>query len=277
MAVGTSTSYFSNAIVGQPMVGVDIDVHQVDLTPKYQVGFGFIRADGNRYRYCHFGADVNRALVVSQNMTESNSTTPELHIGSTVANLTRPEGQIIDANAIGSHYIQCSLTAVAHQFAGAYATVASGTGAGYTYRIKDNTVTGSPKLGESLLNLYKPIVVAVDSNTGFTIAGSPYSNVETSDTTDRIPIGVTVAGVSDTNFAWVCTKGVTTVLNDANAISTGGANAYLSTTTTGTVQYSSTLGVTGATGSGLSIVPLIGRFVIGGSSGAYSTIIASLE
>ena len=267
MPVSTSTNYFSNAIIGVPQVGADIDVHQVDLTPRFQVGFGFERADGNKYRYCHFGADTNRGLLVSQDMNETNVKTPIIHVGSTVANNTRPEGEIIDPNAIGSHYIQCSMTAVAHQFAGAYASVASATGLGYTYRVKDNTATGTPKAGEIYLELYKPIVVAVDSNTGFQVVGSLYSDLEGMTTTDRIAAGATVSGVSDTNYAWICTKGVTSILQDAS-IGTDGLVAYSSTNTTGAVSYI-------ATGALLSRE--VGQFIIAATAANYSVVKLELE
>ena len=266
MAVSTSTNYFSNAIIGVPQVGTDIDVHQVDLTPHFQVGFGFSRADGNQYRYCQFGADANRGLLVAQNAGESNVKTPIIHVGATVANNTRPEGEIIDPNAIGSHYIQCSMTAVAHQFAGAYASVASATGLGYTYRVKDNTATGTPKAGEVYLNLYKPLIVAVDSNTGFQVVGSPYSDVEPLGTTNRIAAGATVSGVSDTNYAWICTNGVTSILQDA-AIGADGAVASASSNTSGAVMYVVAPGLYRA----------VGQFIIAATASNYSVVKLELE
>ena len=69
MAV-SSSSFFSNAIVGTPQVGADIDVYGSSTSPKFAVGFGFTRADGSKYRYSHFGAATNRGLCVSTDVSE---------------------------------------------------------------------------------------------------------------------------------------------------------------------------------------------------------------
>ena len=50
MAVASNTNYYSNAIVGVPQVGSDINIHQLDSTPKFAVGYGFERADGAKFR-----------------------------------------------------------------------------------------------------------------------------------------------------------------------------------------------------------------------------------
>lgn len=278
MAVGTSTSYFSNAIIGVPQVGADVDIHQVDLTPKFAVGFGFARADGNKYRYCHFGADTNRGLVVQTQPTESHSGQPELHKGAAGSNLVKVAGETMNPSAIGSHYIQCSMTAVAHQFAGGYATITSGSGLGYTYRIKDNTVTGSPVAGEVYLQLYKPLVVAIKTNSGIAIAGCQYSNLEVCTNTGS-PIGVTVSGVSDTNYAWICTQGVTSILQDTSQKEAVGYGSpvFLSSSTAGAVRYEPNLAVVLATGTGLSIWPRVGNYVLCGTYSTYSTVALRLE
>ena len=70
MAV-SSSSYFSNSIVGQPQVGADIDIYESSTSPKYAVGFGFTRADGCKYRYAHFGATTNRGVMVSTDLSET--------------------------------------------------------------------------------------------------------------------------------------------------------------------------------------------------------------
>ena len=42
-----SAQYFSNAIVGQMQVGADVNLYRQDTAPKYAVGQGFTRGDGN--------------------------------------------------------------------------------------------------------------------------------------------------------------------------------------------------------------------------------------
>ena len=45
MAIATSANFYSNAIVGQPMAGSDIDVHERSSVARFSVGFGFIRSE----------------------------------------------------------------------------------------------------------------------------------------------------------------------------------------------------------------------------------------
>ena len=266
MAVSTD-SYFSNAIVGQPQVGADIDIHQVDLTPKYQVGFGFIRADGSKFRYGHFGADTNRGLLVATDISESSMADDD-DLGATVANLTKVAGETMNPNAIGSHYMQLTITASAQQFTGGYVTVTDDNGEGYTYRIRSNTATGDPVTGDCYLELYKPIVVAVDSNSDFSINGCKFANLEAASTTDEDVAGITCAGMSSTNYGWIQTAGIAGVLQSAGTGSVGNP-VHLSSNTSGAIAVLQSQ-------TGISIVQ-IGSLVDAGDSGGHSVINVTLE
>ena len=48
MAIATSANFYSNAIVGQPMAGSDIDVLERHSVPRFSVGYGFTRSDGKK-------------------------------------------------------------------------------------------------------------------------------------------------------------------------------------------------------------------------------------
>ncbi len=274
MAVSTS-SYFSNSIIGSPQLGADIDIYESSSNPKYAVGFGFIRADGNKYRYCHFGALSNRGTLVSTDVSESGLTKIE-NIGCTVANTTKKAGEIINPNAIGARYMQLVITATADQFAGAYLTVATGAGAGFTYRIAGNTATsaGNPVTGNIYMDLCDPIQVAIDSNSDIVIAGSAYANLEAATTTDAVPVGVTVTNNSASSYGFVTTGGVTGVLQDIT-IGTVGKPVFLSTQTAGDVMATAATLI--STSSSFFTIPIVGYLVEAGSSADYSLVYLTLE
>jgi hypothetical protein len=153
MAISTS-SYFSNAIIGEPQLGSDVDIYSVDSNPKYYVGFGFRRADGNRYRYCHFGALTGRATCVARNTTETDQ--GKVMGKWVVANLVK-NNEATNPNDAGARTMQLTLTATADQFAGAYVNITAGSGSGFTYRIAGNTANNTPVTGDIYVYLKDPI------------------------------------------------------------------------------------------------------------------------
>lgn len=268
MAV-SADSYFSNSIIGTPQVGADIDIFETSATPKYAVGFGFTRADGNKYRYVHAGALVARGTVVATDVSESNLAKIE-NVGATVAGATKKPGETLAPNVAGSRYMQLVITATANQFAGGYINVCTGSGSGYTYRIAGNTATsaGTPTTGNIYLDLKDPIASPIDSNTDIIIAGCTYANVEGATTTDAFPAGVAVTGITSTAFGWVCTRGIIGALQDIN-IGTVGRMVTLSTNTTGAIQAAGIV-----TGSNYGV---LGYLVEAGSSADYSLVYLTLE
>lgn len=270
MAISTS-SYFSNAIIGVPQIGADIDIYETSSTPKYAVGFGFTRADGNKYRYSHFGTLTGRSTVVATDVDESGHAN-KLKAGALTANLTKLAGETINPNAIGSRYAQLVVTATADQFAGAYLNIHSGTGFGFMYRIKGNDATSDVVTGNAHFELYDKIQVALDSNSEISIGGLPYANLEGATTTDAVPAGVSVNNVTADNYGWVCTHGITPALQDIT-IGTIGKPVKLSSNTTGAVSC-----VADATSSTTQMTfPLLGHIVQAGSSAGYSVIFLQLE
>jgi len=235
MAV-SANSYFSNSIIGTPQVGADIDIYDTGSSPKYAVGFGFTRADGAKYRYAHFGATTNRGVLASTDVDESNLIyTDAARMVALTANLVDVEGETITPNSIDSRYMQVTVTATADQFAGGYVSINSGTGIGFTYRIKGNTATDDPSSDDCRLELYDKIVVAIDSNSGLQLCGSRYANLEiVDDSDDRLAAGVTVTNNSSSGYGWVQTRGVATVLQDAT-LPTTGDTVYVSSNTDGAI------------------------------------------
>lgn len=270
MAVSTS-SYFSNSIIGVPQVGADIDIYETSSSPKYALGFGFTRADGNKYRYAHFGALSNRGTLVAVDVSESGATKIE-NIGAVLANRSTQDN--ILSNAIDSRYLQLVITATADQFAGGYITITTGAGSGFTYRIKGNTATSAnnPVTGNVLVELHDKVVVAIDSNSDIVIAGCPYANLEGITTTDQVPAGVTVTNNTAASYGWIQTTGMIGVLQDIT-IGTIGRNVTVSSNTTGAVSAINS----STSPTALNLQPLVGYIVEAGSSADYSIIYLTLE
>ena len=268
----SNTNYYSNAIIGTPMAGADIDLYASNSAPKFQVGFGFTRADGNKYRYCQFGDICNRSTVVAP-VTSVSDQANLLKAGALVANLTAQGNESMNPNAIGSRYAQLLVSASANQFAGAYLTVHSGTGFGFSYRIKGNDTVGAKVSGNTFFNLYDPIQVALDSNSEISITGCRYTGLTpcAGQTATAICVsGVTVSNNSANSYGWICTGGVTPALQDAS-IAASGREVYVSTTTAGAVA-----GYANIQGSNPAFAT-IGYMLEPGTSANYSVIFLRLE
>jgi hypothetical protein len=231
-------NYFNNAIVGTPQVGNDVEVHESHKTPRYALGTKYERQDGSVFRYAQFGADTAAGELVSADLSET-STADTDNSCIAPASAVAVAGENIQPGDIGSHYVEVTLAAItADQFAGAYFVTTDDTGEGYTYRIKGNTATDNPASGNIRIELYKPIVVAVDATTDFAIQGSPYNNVEAATSTDFAASGVAMSAITiaDAAYGWVCTKGVIGILQDG-AITAG--NAVIVGTVAGSVAVAS--------------------------------------
>lgn len=277
MAVSTS-SYFSNSIIGTPGLGADIDIYESSTNPKYAVGFGFTRADGNKYRYCHFGALSNRGNIVSTDASESSQTSTVLNVAPTGTNNVLRAGETLRANYAGARYMQLLVTATADQFAGGYITVISGSGTGYTYRIAGNTATSDnvPTTGHIFMDLFDPIQTPLGTDSDITICGSPYANLEPSDGDSALigtPVGVTVTGNSAASYGWICTHGVIGALTAA-PVATPGDWVAVSTSTAGAVIA---LNQDSATNTTFAFSPMVGYFINPASATAYSQVYLTIE
>ena len=242
MAIATSTNYYNSAIVGQPMAGADIDVHDRHITPHYAIGFGFQRADGNMFRYVQYGAAVVAGALVGNVATNTNlaSTNALVVLSSTALAIA---GELLKPGMAGSRFVEITLATVANdQFAGGYLVTTKDTGIGYTYRIKGNSATGYPAATTSFqMELYEKIKVAMDNTTDIAIAAPKYANLAANtfvQGTAANIVGVAMAAASTDNYGWVCTKG------RVGAIGTGdtgiGNVAALSLTTGCYEQYVTT-------------------------------------
>lgn len=217
MAV-THTNYFTNAIVGQPMAGNDVDIFASDALPKLALGTRYVRGDGNTYVYSHFGASAPCGAVVSTDKSESHLS--GVNAFTAPATAGKPPFENINMGAIGSHYILGNLTIKENQLAGGYLTVYGNTGLGLTYRVRGNTSWAGTT---SRIELYEPLHQAIDATSDIVISGCPYANLEPSLTSatgavtvDNLPVGVVTRNQSANTYGWICTKGITAVRTNGN-------------------------------------------------------------
>jgi hypothetical protein len=217
MAVDTSLG-FSNAVQGIPQVGADFDIYGQHTDPRYAIGTRITRQDGNEYVYCHFGATVNRGVLVSTDVSESSRVDSDNIIVAPASAQTTSDG------TIGNKFLEITLASVTvDQYAGGYFVTTDDTGEGYTYRIKGNTATGNPATGNFRMELYEPLQVAVDATTDFAIQGNLYANLEIATAaTDNCIAGVTCSTIATAaNCGWVQTKGVCGILTFNDDVSPG--------------------------------------------------------
>lgn len=218
----SSKARFSNAAQGFPQVGADFDPYESNSNPKWALGTMMPDQRGNVYRYVHFGAAVNAGEIVAQDFSESSqddSLTSLVDPGSAVA----IPGDNLSAGKIGSKFVEMTLSDVtADQFAGGDLLITTGTGKGFTYRIRGNTATGNPATATMRMELYKPLQSAIDATSGAMLIGSRYANCEiSSSATDNDIAGVAMNYHDADNFGWVLTKGRTLVKRDATTIAQG--------------------------------------------------------
>lgn len=206
--------YFSNAIPGAMNIGADNDIYTVDTNPKLAIGTKMERADGNVYRYAHIGSACAAGAVVGPDLSAASraySANCLIAPSSTFQQDTEITG--VYPGAIGSRFIASVVgTQVVNAFAGGYIAISSGTGLGYSYRIKGNKVTVGTA---TVIELYDPIEVAIDATADVSIAPCKYNNCLESiagSTRNSMPVGVLVVAVASTSsYAWICTKGMIAV------------------------------------------------------------------
>ena len=290
MAISTS-SYFSNSIVGLPQVaGEGVDVYATDTAPKFAIGTKFERQDGCVFRYAHFAAACTAGQVMASAASDTGYCTLSSSIISTSSTYQVPVEPVgVYPNGIGSRYIliqtaTASISAAANQYAGGYITIGAHKNdgvyvAGQTYRIRGNlvpTVSGASSLLR--FSLYDKLIATIPTSAFITVAGNRHNDLAPADDTVAnalsVPAGVAMNVQAAGNFGWVQTRGPAGVQLDANA--TGTSAGYIAVLGTG--NLGSVLAVAGlmtSTGAIVNGIPYIG--VVMAASSANQTTIVDLK
>lgn len=117
-------------------------------------------------------------------------------------------GLAVAAAAIGATTVTLTgtLTLAANLLSGAYMSVAASTGAGYTYKVKGNTVVASA--ANCVVTLEDPILVALTTSSKVVFMKNLYNGLQIAKTTlTNAVAGVSVYPVAAAQYGWVQTHG----------------------------------------------------------------------
>jgi hypothetical protein len=283
MAVSTTT-YFSNAIVGIPQVaGELVDIYETTSAPRFAIGTKFERQDGAIFRYAYFGSYSSASMVVASVASDYLISTVSSACLAGSATYQMPnENPGLYPGAVGSRYFICNgsgavgggstiatVSLTANQLRGGYVAITSGAGVGYTYRIKSNTATGNPAAGLTRFELYEPLVAAVNTSTQLYLAGNKYNDlIPTIHSIAFVPAGIAVSTQAGGTYGWVLQKGVCGVLGGAAAMGSAGALAQLTTSAVGSIGIN-TVALNSST---INALPIIG-VIIAGNSGSMGVLV----
>ena len=272
MAISTS-SYFSNAIVGVPQVaGEYVDIYAIHSSPKYALGTKHERQDGEIFRYAHYSTAVSAGTLVGPTFSETaigyvlvgSCATPS----ATYQQPTEPVG--VYPGSKGSRFFLSSCTGTANKYKGGYVSFLGAeapNATGYTYRIKSNGASGAILAANSLYELYDPLQYEVGPTSFPMIAPCRYNNLAAVIAGANLPTGVSAAGSTAGYFGWLQCKGIVNIPTDAAAGSGNAVGIPLIPTlaTPGACTPAFILGASGMAGTSTSYV--IGTVASAGSVG----------
>jgi len=276
-----ANTYYSNSITGQPLVGVDVNIETADASPRYASGYSVVRADGNKFRYCHIGTATNSGLLVGPTTSSAGATYAAGTVVASASATAVPQEYPILPGQVGSHYVQFTIASIAaNKYQGGYLITTGGTGLGQTYRIVGNTATGNPNSTDLYIQLAEALQVAVTPATGTIIVGSMFTDLAAAATSATQVTGVLMATTTSTNlWAWVCTHGVVGCTEDATSSTpVAGVPVIASMNLAGAYQAVSTATAT-ALLTGVFSQPIVGycRTVAGGTKNRQGAIYLILE
>ncbi len=201
------------------------EIFTSSTTPQTDIGARATTGDGRVFRYVSVGSTT--ALAVGKvYQSAAQDTTNFQALGVSVAAGT---GTFVVST--GS-----SVTLGVNQLAGGLLTVRSGTGQGYTYRVKGHPAVTS---GTVAFTLEDPIQIALPTTAIVDVTPNAYGSIIiAAGTLTGNPVGVSVFPIPANNFGWVQTRGLCAVISDG-AITVGKP-----ATTSGTAGY-----LTAATGT----------------------------
>ena len=169
---------------------------QESETQKYPLGARLAYTDGRVFRYTENGAV---ALAAGK-------------INSCVDDGAEREDTLTVAAAAGAR--QVTYTAVGtiteNQYAGGILCVVDGTGQGLQYKIESHLAITAAATG--VINLYDPILTALDTTTDVMLVKSPYKSVVVAPDQIVLPTGVAPIPVTASYFFWNQTRGLAPVL-----------------------------------------------------------------
>lgn len=274
----SSLNWFGNrARVGLGgATGGSFSKFQMDLSPKYQIGWPIFGPNGDVYHYSQFGANTNRGVLVATDVSESAVVDTDNAIIAPASAVSVADQPNIKPGALGSFYVQITLASVTtNLYSGGKFITTDDTGEGYTYDILGNTATDVPATGSFLMTIAQPIQVAVDTTTDFSIAASRYVNLELATAgTDECVSGVSCSTVviATAPFAVIQSKGIVGILQDGTI-----ALGDIVTLSDGVAGAAQALGGGDTIATDLISEPIIGYCYDPGDTTGHGSFVINLE
>lgn len=213
------------------------DVFTSSSTQQYDLGTVGQTSDGRRFRYVKAGGTSLVVGKLQQSPAEDTSNAENLSIGT---------------SAIGATTVTTTttVTLTANQCAGGYMVVTTGTGAGYTYKIKSHPAATAAVV---TFTLEDPIIIATASGSSkIDVHFNLYNGVILNPSTaSSAPIGVAVYAITNAQFGWIQTGGPCGVLADGTI--TVGNTVVASNGTNGAVENATNASTEGQAVVGLAL------------------------
>ena len=214
-----------------------------------KLGCRAVSNDGREYRYALAGGT---ALVVGKLQQSAAEITNHQDLTPTAA------------AAIAATSITVTLgntAATANYYAGGFALITTSTGVGYMYRIASNPAANAS--ATIVLTLDDAITIATATSSRVDLYPSPYQSVIVNPTTaSSAPVGVAISAITNAQYGWIQTKGISNVLMDGTGV-------------VGTAQVASNA-VAGAVEPLTGVQAAVGTLLTGVADQQYGAILLNL-
>lgn len=196
------------------------EIYTSSSTQGSDLGALATTGDGRYFRYALAGATALAPGKLQQASAEDTTNLQNL----AVAAAATAALQVITTT---------SVTLTVNQVAGGLLVVTSSTGAGYTYKVKGNTVASS---ATTTITLEDSLVNNLATTSKIDLIPNPFSSVIVNPTTaTSAPVGVAVYAVTAAQYGWLQTHGPCGVLTQSVGGVGVGAPVAPSTVTAGAV------------------------------------------
>ena len=193
-------------------------IYKSQATAAHALGEQAATGDGRVFRYSRAGA---AALVTGTLLQASAEVTGN-------QNLTAVAAAIGDTTLVSTS----NVTVTANQLAGGYAIITVTPGQGYMYKIKSHAAFTA---AAPTLTLEDPIVVALTTSSRIDLVASSYTGLVINPATaTSTPVGAAISPIAISEFGWIQTGGVATLLADGTLAV--GTNLIASNATAGAVE-----------------------------------------
>jgi hypothetical protein len=261
---GDSVGNAQQGAIGSALQGVPQGIHEESVNQLAPIGTRLGFPDGRAFRYTHFVAAVNAAVICSQDVSASAIAVTDGSM--TAAAIGATQVVFTDTDLITTGDLK-------DQFAGGYFHMEDDAGEAYTYRIKGNDAgEASGTDGELVVDLYDGLVVAITTDTDVAVTGNIWKNNKIATANgDSIVSGVSMRSMTAAYYGWVQTWGPVSILAEVVGSSAPsiGNPAFLDDATAGAAMAFAGVASNTTLNAGDWDTPYIGDFLYAGTDAAH--------